>query len=58
MTTKPKKPTKRTDTVFVAVKIPRSLAAELDRLVELGDTDKSKFIRGAVREKIARSKAS
>jgi metal-responsive CopG/Arc/MetJ family transcriptional regulator len=57
VTTKPPKP-KHSDTVFIAVKIPRSLAAELDRQVQLSDTDKSKFIRGAVREKIARSKAS
>jgi metal-responsive CopG/Arc/MetJ family transcriptional regulator len=54
VTTKRPKP-KKQDTVFVAVKIPRELAAEIDRLVASQDTDKSKFFRSAVREKIART---
>lgn len=57
MTTKPKKKQK-TDTVFVAVKIPRDLANEIDRLVARDDTDKSKFVRSAVREKVARLKTA
>ena len=37
----------------VAVWLPDALKAQLDRAVELTDTDRSKLIRTALREKLA-----
>jgi metal-responsive CopG/Arc/MetJ family transcriptional regulator len=42
---------------IIAFKAEQSLAAQLDRVVRELDTDRSKFIRAAVRKEIAKSKA-
>jgi hypothetical protein len=42
---------------FIAFKATPDFAAELDRVVRELDTDRSKFIRAAVRKEIAKSKA-
>jgi metal-responsive CopG/Arc/MetJ family transcriptional regulator len=40
---------------LVALWIPKPLAAALDRGVKIEDSDRSKFIRNAVREKLQRA---
>jgi metal-responsive CopG/Arc/MetJ family transcriptional regulator len=39
---------------LIAVKLPASLADELDRVVEATDSDRSKFTRTALRERMAK----
>lgn len=44
---------KRTSTL-VAVWVPLPLASAVDSAIELQDSDRSKFLRNAIREKLAR----
>lgn len=39
---------------LVGIKLPPALVADLDRAVELTDSDRSKFTRIALRERIAK----
>lgn len=45
-------------TPVITVKVPRSLRASLDAAVDALDTDKAKFIRAAIREKLARMRVA
>ena len=45
---------KNTKSSLVALWVPKPLAAALDRGVQSEDSDRSKFIRNALREKLAR----
>jgi metal-responsive CopG/Arc/MetJ family transcriptional regulator len=54
-----RKPMKRgavssAESEFVAAWIPKLLVAEIDAVVQMMDTDRSKFLRAAVREKLSR----
>lgn len=44
------------DSTFVGFWIPKQLVKLLDQGVDESDSDRSKFIRGAVREKLALKK--
>lgn len=44
---------KTKDCTFVGFWIPKALLRLIDRGVDLADSDRSKFIRSAVREKLA-----
>jgi metal-responsive CopG/Arc/MetJ family transcriptional regulator len=43
---------------FLGAWIPNELLALLDEAVEGGDTDRSKFVRRALKEKVAKTPAS
>jgi len=45
---------KTAESEFVAAWIPKSLVREIDAAVQRLDSDRSKFLRAAAREKIAR----
>jgi len=45
---------KAAESEFVAAWIPKSLVREIDAAVQRLDTDRSKFLRAAAREKISR----
>ena len=46
--------TRRKDTVLINVWMPESLVRDIDHSAEHSDTDRSKYIRAAVRERLAR----
>ena len=46
--------TKRPESKLLSVWVPKSLVPLLDEGVRREDTDRSKFIRNAIREKLAR----
>jgi metal-responsive CopG/Arc/MetJ family transcriptional regulator len=46
--------TKRTDSKLLSVWVPNALVPLLDEGVKREDSDRSKFIRNAIREKLAR----
>lgn len=46
------------DSEFIGVWIPRSLVAQIDRAVRMLDSDRSKFLRTATREKLERTKGA
>jgi metal-responsive CopG/Arc/MetJ family transcriptional regulator len=50
-------PPKPKGQTLIAFKVEPSLAEQLDRVVRELDTDRSKFIRAAVRKELAKSKA-
>jgi metal-responsive CopG/Arc/MetJ family transcriptional regulator len=48
-------PTKRSNSRLITVLIPVNLITQLDAAAGKDDSDRSKYIRAAVREKMARS---
>ena len=50
--------TDRGDHQYIGFWAPKTLVAILDRLVSEGDSDRSKFIRAALKEKLGRKKGS
>lgn len=46
---------KKTESILVPVWVPKVLVPYLDNAVTLEDSDRSKFIRNAVRDKIRKS---
>lgn len=49
---------KRKEKTIIAFKVDEALAASLDRVVRALDTDRSKFVRNAVRKEIAKRQAA
>jgi metal-responsive CopG/Arc/MetJ family transcriptional regulator len=46
---------KKTESKMVNVWLPNQLLPVIDRAVQVEDSDRSKFIRAAIREKLARA---
>jgi hypothetical protein len=52
--TEEEKKNRQNEEVFCAVKMPAALARQMDELVALDDTDRSKLLRRLIREEAAR----
>ena len=55
---RPRGPISRSKNTFVGGWMPQDLVDVMDTAIAESDSDRSKFLRSAVREKIARAKAT